>query len=163
MVPESCIFLFSGELPYDKWWLFWDEVFSSEEEYLQNLKGPFPLGGTHFQLEGMISLYTFLYNWVWTRYESTMKGNGELCATKTHLSRTLSLSYQKKDWQAGPHALLSFDIDYRFVTCSLHRLYCTVSVIQKRKIVGILVINPFFVMTTTKILRDTFLQHDTQM
>ncbi len=57
----------------------------------------------------------------------------ELPAAKGHLLRSLSLSYHKKDWQAGPHhSFFWYETDYRFVICTLYRL-CRVVVSCQNK------------------------------
>ncbi len=66
-------------------------------------------------------------------YDTTMMFVvNEACTTKTDLLRSLLLSYQDKDWQAGPHqSILWFDTDYIVLAahhlsywCSRHACLC---------------------------------------
>ncbi len=52
-------------------------------------------------------------------------------AAKICLLRSLSFSYQKKDWRAGPRLSLWYDPRPQFVIRSLHTLYCVADVIPK--------------------------------
>ncbi len=63
------------------------------------------------------------------RYFSRVTGKPKL--------RFLLLSYQKKNWRAGPHqSFFWYDTNYRFIICSLHRLYFIVGVILKEGLAG---------------------------
>ncbi len=68
------------------------------------------------------------------------------CATITLLLRSLLMSYQKKNWRAGPHqSFFWYDTDYRFIICSPHRVYMVYSQCHtKRRIGGALPANPSF-------------------
>ena len=100
----------------------------------------------------------------------------ETCAAKMCLYRSLSLSYQKQDWWAGPHlSLFCYDTVYRFVICSHYRLCCKVGGIPKEgfaeprlpilllvfiflisEIIMSMLTYSSFGMTTTRTLKDAF-------
>ncbi len=68
----------------------------------------------------------------------------EAYAAKMHVLRSFLLSYQKKSYT-----------NYRFVICTLHRLYGTVDgVILKEGSVG-----PFFVCQQKSLIRGVFAAH----
>ena len=71
------------------------------------------------------------------------------------LFKSLSLSYQKKDWRSGPHqSFFWYGTNYQY------RLY--IHCHMKRRICGALSANPSCGtsgMTTMKIFQNTFLQH----
>ncbi len=55
----------------------------------------------------------------------------------TRALRNLSLSYPKKDWQAGPRqSFFGYDTDYKILFCYLQRLYSVVCVISKEGLVA---------------------------
>ena len=65
--------------------------------------------------------------------------------------RSLSLSYQKKNWWAGPRqSFFGYDTDYKIALSCFQGLYSVVGVIPKEGLAS-------FGMTPTKILRHIFL------
>ena len=80
----------------------------------------------------------------------------EVCAAKTHLLRSLSLSYQKKVLTDTCQYFFWYDTAYRFVICSLHRLYCIGGVILKEGLAEPWPPNSFFGMTTKRSLKMRF-------
>ncbi len=92
----------------------------------------------HRQMEIPCSFFKTVCHWY---YEMS-------CVTRKCASRSLSLSYRKKDLRAGPRqSFFGYDTDYKIVLCFLHKLYSVVGVS----------------MTTTKIFRHIFLWHFSNM
>ena len=59
------------------------------------------------------------------------------CVMRKCASRSLSLSYLKKDWQAGPHqSFFGYDIDYKITLSCFQGLCSVVSVIPKEGLAG---------------------------
>ncbi len=61
------------------------------------------------------------------------------------------IALPRRQWLLPHQAFFCYDTDFRFVTFTLHRLSCKVGVIPKEG------------MTTTKIIKDAFLRHMTQL
>ena len=84
------------------------------------------------------------------------------CVMENCALRSLSLSYPKKDWQAGPsQSFFGYDTDYKFVLFCIQRNVRPHpgNVINLTRIVGAPPANPSFGIITTKILRHVFSWH----
>ena len=81
----------------------------------------------------------------------------EKCAAKMVILRSLSLSYQKKDWQ-GPacQSFFCFDTDCAIYFVEAADYKSIVGVITNEGLAGPHPANPSFGMTPTKIFKDMF-------
>ena len=107
----------------------WDEDKESTEVFEKILVGSWQLWNECFES-------TDAFRRVFAVFWKINKIFHKSLAAKMRLLRSLSLSYQKKDWQSGfRQSFFLYDTDYRFVICKIHRFHCKVGVIPKERLV----------------------------